>query len=333
MEMSTRVVLTLALCIVSLFGCSLPTVEVQTPEILPGVTETPFQPAEITPLPELVIVTPAFDSTPTASPRLTLEQLQNAEYRTIGLYETQAQTYRLENGLYRSGTDSFAEGYMVISLGQPLAHGDLDADGQEDAAILLTENYGGTGQFILLGTVLNREGQPFHAASYFLGDRVMVNNIFIENGQVIIEAVVHGPQDGACCPTVPAQFQLRLLNQDQLVVTRFTSKTPTGQERAINIRAPLNDSEVSGTVTITGDVTIAPFENNLTYTVYDSQYQPIAQGYITVDAPDLGAPGTFALTIDLAALGHTGDIYVEITDLSAADGSVLALAQLHLKAR
>jgi serine protease inhibitor len=116
-------------------------------------------------------------------------------------------------------------------------------------------------------------------------------------------------------------------------MTRFTSQTPSGQERAINIRAPLNGAEVSGSITITGDITIAPFENNLTYTVYDSQYRPIAQSYTMVNAPDFGAPGTFALTIDLAALGLAGDIYIEITDLSAADGSVLALSQVHLKVR
>lgn len=329
--MSTRVVLTLALCIVGLFGCSLPTVEVQTPEILPGVTETPFQPAEITPLPELVIVTPAFDSTPTSSAEWTFEQLRNSEYFTTRLGSSAPLTYRMQDGFYRLGDDPTQPDYGTVNLFNTHTFGDLNNDTHPDAVVFLVENYGGTGQFVQVAVVLNQAGQPVHHASYFLGDRVAVNNATIQDGEIMLTANVHGPQDGLCCPSVPAQFQLRLINQNQLVMTRFTSKTPSGQERAINIRAPLNDSEVSGAVTITGDVTIAPFENNLTYTVYDSQYRPIAQSYITVDAPDFGAPGTFALSIDLVSLGLTGDIYVEITDLSAADGSLLALAQLHLK--
>lgn len=330
--MSTRVVLTLTLCIVGLFGCSLPTVEVQTPEILPGVTETPFQPAEITPLPELVIVTPAPTSTPIASD-LTFEQLRNSEYFTTHLGSSPPLTYRLLDGFYRLGDDPTQPDYGTVNLLNTHTFGDLNNDDAPDAVVFLVENYGGTGQFVQAAVVLNQAGQPVHHASYFLGDRVAVNNVTVQDGEIMLSANVHGPQDGLCCPSVPAQFHLRIINQAQLVITRFTSKNPIGQERAINIRAPLNDSEVSGAVAISGDVTIAPFENNLTYTVYDSEYQPIAQSYITVDAPDFGAPGTFALTIDLAALGRTGDIYIEITDLSAADGSVLALSQLHLKVR
>lgn len=331
--MSTRIVLTLALCVICLVGCSLPTVEVQTPEILPAVTETPFQPAEITPLPELVIVTPAFDNTPTAPPELTFEQLRNSEYFTTRLGSSAPLTYRLKDGFHRLGDDPTQPDYGTVDLLNTHAFGDLDSDGQPDAVVFLVENYGGTGQFVQAAVVLNQAGVPVHLASYFLGDRVAVNNVTIQDGGIVFTARVHGPQDGLCCPSVPAQFQLRLINQNQLVVTRFTTQTPNGQERAITIRAPLNDSEVSGAITISGDVTIAPFENNLTYTVYDSQYQPIAQSYIMVDAPDFGAPGTFALTIDLVSLGRTGDIYIEITDLSAADGSTLALAQLHLKVR
>lgn len=331
--MTTRVVLALALCFIGLSGCSLPSVETQTPEILPGVTETPFQPAEITPLPELIIITPTLENTPTASAELTFEQLRNSEYFTTRLGSSAPLTYRLQDGFYRLGDDPTQPDYGTVDLLNTHAFGDLNNDAHPDAVVFLVENYGGTGQFVQAAVVLNQAGQPVHHASYFLGDRVAVNNVTIQDGEIMLTANVHGPQDGLCCPSVPAQLQLRIINQNQLVMTRFTSKTPSGQERAINIRAPLNGAEVSGSITITGDITIAPFENNLTYTVYDSQYRPIAQSYTMVNAPDFGAPGTFALTIDLAALGLAGDIYIEITDLSAADGSVLALSQVHLKVR
>jgi hypothetical protein len=79
-------------------------------------------------------------------------------------------------------------------------------------------------------------------------------------------------------------------------------------------------------------VTIAPFENNLSYRVYDEQGNELAAGPIMVDAPDFGAPGTFTATLDLAAF-PPGRLFIEIADLSAADGSVLALATVMVVVR
>jgi hypothetical protein len=49
-----------------------------------------------------------------------------------------------------------------------------------------------------------------------------------------------------------------------------------------------------------------------------------------VDAPDMGAPGTFQLTFDLENAGVTGLIRVEFWDLSPADGSPLAMGAIYL---
>jgi hypothetical protein len=327
--MSTRTILLLPLLLIALFGCSPAIDGIQSPEGLPGVTETPFQPqGELTPLPELSLVTPDAPLT-----RLGLDQLRNAEYRTLGIYGNPTLTFRLEDGLYRIGTDPAAADYVAISLIEPQAFGMLNNDNLEDAAIILVENYGGTGQFMHIGAVLNRDGQPVHADSFFLGDRVAVNALGIQSGEIVAALTVHGPEEPACCPTVPANIHFRLLNENKLIISRVVTKTPLGEERAINIRAPLSGSEASGSITISGDFTIAPFENNLIYTIYDSNYQEITQSFITVDAPDLGAPGTFTLTLDLASLGYSGDIYVEISDISVADGSIIALAQIQLIVR
>jgi hypothetical protein len=333
--MSKRTNLILFLVLLGLSACAGPDAVPTTPEILPGLTETPFQPGdELTPLPKLGLVTPSIpdaDTPPSAA--LSFDQLRNAEYRTLGLSDDTIQTFRLEDGLYRTSTDPAAENYMAVNLIEPYAFGNLNNDELTDAVVILVENYGGTGQFVHIGAVLSRAGQPVHADSFLLGDRVAVNTLDVQNSEIVAALTVHGPEEPACCPSVPANIHLRLINENKLVVTRFTTRTPTGQEHAINIRAPLSGSEVSGAITISGDVTVAPFENNLVYTVYDSNYQQIAQSYITVDAPDLGAPGTFTLTLDLASLGQTGNMYVEISDISAADGSIIALTQIQLIVR
>ena len=330
MDMPKRLNLILPLFIFVTLACSLPASMTLTPEIPATVTETPFQPQSFTPLPELVIATPALSNTPTLPSRLTLEQIKNGEYIWFGTENALPQSYYMDNGSYQRGT---APEQVSIRLGEPIGYGDLDGDDVEDCAVLLTENYGGSGQFILIGTVYNQNGQPLHTTSYGLGDRTLINTLNIQNGEIIIDAIVHGPQDPMCCPSIPASIHLRPLTRSKLMITRYITRTPTGQERSINIRTPLSGAEATNSITLTGDITIAPFENNLTYTVYDAGHQPLTQSYIMVDSPDFGAPGTFTLTLDLSSLGYIGDIYVEITDLSAADGSTLALAQVWLKVR
>jgi hypothetical protein len=49
-----------------------------------------------------------------------------------------------------------------------------------------------------------------------------------------------------------------------------------------------------------------------------------------VTAPDLGAPGTFDAPISLDGIPSGTMVYIEIQDLSAADGSLLALDTVKL---
>jgi hypothetical protein len=89
---------------------------------------------------------------------------------------------------------------MVIFI-EPTAFGDLDGDGVADAAVLLVENSGGSGAFIYLAAVLNQDGEPNNQTTALLGDRVQVESLKIETGQIQIEMLTHGPDDPLCCPT------------------------------------------------------------------------------------------------------------------------------------
>ena len=44
--------------------------------------------------------------------------------------------------------------------------------------------------------------KPKNIALTDLGDRVKINSLSIQAGKIIIDMVVHGPNDPACCPTV-----------------------------------------------------------------------------------------------------------------------------------
>ncbi|MBV6396561.1 MAG: hypothetical protein HFACDABA_02159 [Anaerolineales bacterium] len=255
-------------------------------------------------------------------PALTVEQLQNAEYTLIGFADAST-LYKFTDGTFTRGADPSAVDYADLRLLDFFPMGDLNEDGARDAAVLIAENYGGTGVFVSIHVVLNDNGQPRDSASYMIDDRPQINALEIRNGEIFLDAIVHDLDDPMCCPASPVTRAFRLIG-NSLALVNASSQTPGGLSRVITIESPLDGQEVSGALVIRGNVTISPFENNLALRVYNENGNELFVGPVNVDAADLGAPGTFNVTLDLGAF-PPGRIRIELSDLSAADGSVLAL--------
>jgi hypothetical protein len=249
---------------------------------------------------------------------LTAGMLRNGTYV---LPET-GETVTLADGKYDRATSD--EDILHVALVNPIAFGDLNGDGAEDAAIVLSENTGGTGFFMNVVAVLNQGGAPVQSASRFLDDRAQLNGMVIAGGRITVDAVIHGFRDPMCCPDFPVVETLRLRG-DTLVLTRFTSRTPGGAERSITITGPAEGNSVSGSFQLTGMVTISPFENTLSYAICDPAGAELSTGPIPVNSADIGAPGTFNASISLAGIPTGAEVRLEVSDLSAADGSRLAM--------
>ena len=170
-----------------------------------------------------------------------------------------------------------------------------------------------------------------HVASYLVDDRPQVNTLEIRDGRIFLDALVHHLDDALCCPTFPVTQTFQLFG-NSLTLVRAASQTPGGGERAITIESPSEGATVGGALVVSGSVTIAPFENTLSYRVYTEQGNELAAGPILVSAPDFGAPGTFAFPLDTSAF-PLGRVRIVISDLSAADGSVLALDSVEVVVR
>ncbi len=78
-------------------------------------------------------------------------------------------------------------------------YGDLDGDGVPDAIVILIERGGGTGAFSYIAAQLNRDGQPVDAGAVRIEDRIGVKSAAIVGGQVMLEVIMQGPGDAACC--------------------------------------------------------------------------------------------------------------------------------------
>ncbi len=261
---------------------------------------------------------------------LTLEQVKNAEY-TFDFGESMP-SFTLVDGTYQSGTDTSQPGYFQATMSDKVAFGDLNGDGLGDAAVSIGINMGGTGVFQYVVAILNQGGQPVQAGYYYVDDRASIDAMAINDLRVVVDAMVHGPNDPMCCPTlkVQASLQLPLDTGPLLWLVHQTSEIVPGAFREITITSPEPGIGVDNTCTITGDVTIAPFENNLVYHAYDRYLNELAVGPLMVDAPDMGAPGTFELNLDLSSTDYSGPIFVNISDLSPADGAILAMDSIIL---
>ena len=93
---------------------------------------------------------------------------------------------------------------------------------------------------------------------------------------------------------------------------------------------PANGTESKSNVQVSGTVSIAPFENNLSYFIYDGDGKQLASGPVPVTAVDPGASGTFSELIPLTGVPTDTTIYLDIQDISAADGSWLAMDSVKL---
>ncbi len=235
------------------------------------------------------------------------------------------QSVKLTNGEYTSGSDATAPGFAQVKMvNEPMAFGDLNGDGKADAAVLLAENYGGTGVFVSLLAIVNAGGQPVQAGGIMIDDRPKINLITIQDHLILVAGDIHGPSDPGCCAALPVS-QVFGLTKGGLVLHQQASTAEDGTQRVIKIATPKEGEQVPASgLHVAGTYSVAPFENLLTYRVFDQARNTIAAG--TLPATD----GAFDGSIDLTGVPSGILLRVEIEDLSAANGTTLAMNSIEL---
>ncbi len=151
------------------------------------VTQTPA--VEITPA-------PAAETAPAEACAISAEALRNANYSDV--YDL---PITLTDGLYEgapAGEGDLSRPTVEFIEGAEL-YGDLDGDGADDAVVFLLERGGGSGAFTYVAAQLNRDGQPVDAGAVRIEDRIGVRSAAIEDGQVVLDLILQGPGDVACC--------------------------------------------------------------------------------------------------------------------------------------
>lgn len=163
-----------------------------------------------TPLPNFSTPIPSSES---GSATLSQSVLLNSTYRSPDWGE-----FQLTDGIYyRTPPTSQESPEIYTSHYQGLVfYGDINADGLEDALVILSTQNGGSGHFIELAAVLDQNGSPYNVATISLGDRVVVESGKVENGTIVLNMRVQGPNDGLCCPSQFVTWRF-VLNRSQLI--------------------------------------------------------------------------------------------------------------------
>lgn len=100
-------------------------------------------------------------------------------------------------------------------LGQPV-YGDLNGDGNKDAALLLTHDPGGSGTFYYVAAAINVNGRFQGTNAVLLGDRIALVDVGIRNGTVLVNYADRRPEEPmSAAPTVDQKVQL-ILKHDKL---------------------------------------------------------------------------------------------------------------------
>ncbi|MGK7897200.1 MAG: hypothetical protein AB4372_27180, partial [Xenococcus sp. (in: cyanobacteria)] len=114
------------------------------------------------------------------------EILKNSIY-TIDNTEIEPQEFHLKNGRaeFRYGTGATQK--IIVQILDPwIRYGDLNDDQSPDAIAILTYDSGGSGTYIYLATMLNQEGQAVNVATEFLGDRIKIHDLSIEDNKIFL---------------------------------------------------------------------------------------------------------------------------------------------------
>jgi hypothetical protein len=129
---------------------------------------------------------------------LTIERLRNAAYP---LPEANGNLIQFTDGKFRGPVVLGSTDEIRFLILDRVAHGDLDGDGVEDAAVLMVKDPTGDRPEYALWAVINRGGLPDPRGCFVLGGNIQVGALTIEALKIYVDVVRPAPQDIEGKPT------------------------------------------------------------------------------------------------------------------------------------
>jgi hypothetical protein len=117
-------------------------------------------------------------------------------------YTIDDQLASLINGSAQQSVATGSSGTINISVWSQPVLGDLNNDGNDDAALILVEQTGGSGTFYyLVAAIENPEsGEAIGSNGVLLGDRISPQSISIDKGVITVKYLDRGPKEAMATP-------------------------------------------------------------------------------------------------------------------------------------
>jgi heat shock protein HslJ len=250
----------------------------------------------------------------TASPGLGALSVELARNAAIsGVYDT---AVTLKDGVFEG--PPFDEGGAsrprLIVMADLVALGNLDGMPGDEAAMMLAENSGGSGEMVYLAAVGRKGGAPASVATVAVGDRTKIISFGISGTDVAMEVIEAGPNDPACCPTQVVRRVYALeggalkMKSSEAKGTLSMALIAGAEWTAVEIDGvPIPEADRRPTTVVTGD-RIAGFGGCNRYT---AQIREVSPGEIAIGpiaGTKMACPGAEMRIEDrfLASLGKAG---------------------------
>jgi hypothetical protein len=127
------------------------------------------------------------------------------------VYGIEGGKIRLKDGLSEiSAAPGSAAKVRTSVKGDPV-YGDVDGDGEDDAAVVLVHDPGGSGTFYYIGVVLNASHGNKENQTVLIGDRFVLGQVVILNGAVVVRYLQRRPDEPmSAAPTIAKTATIRL---------------------------------------------------------------------------------------------------------------------------
>ena len=242
---------------------------------------------------------PVAANAPTVPTGLAIQtKLESATYLAES---TQAGTAMLENGEFREPVAPGSAGELVIQLGK-WALGDLDRQGDLDAAAITIEHPGGTGTFYHLHALVDEEGALRDADFAFLGDRIQIEGVSIHDGVITVAMLDRAP--GAYFIEPPSILVVRSFRLQGGILVEvigegaFACDADLPNAAMVIVRSPNSGDEVKNGFGVSG--CSRTFESTVNWRLLDRTGKTIADGHTQGGGVDGPAPFNFTIVYELA---------------------------------
>jgi hypothetical protein len=156
---------------------------------------------------------------PVATEAIPRATLQNLTYRDVHPAPIQ-----LKAGSYTGPRNPGDIAPSTVILGEAVAYGDLNGDGMDDAAVVLTDAAASRAALIYLAAVVSGAAVE-NAATVQLGQDFRVDSLAIVDGQILVQGETVTDEGSSCCTVVSATGRTYALQDGALTLVKAYAPT------------------------------------------------------------------------------------------------------------